>query len=188
MSDYTKHLVHQNTQSPLEKIVTVFNGVDTKEFYPENASKNLIEKHQLQGKTVLLTISRLVPNKGVDQVLAALAKLSPLSHYMKYLICGTGPDENRLRQLSSNYKLDRVVEFVGAVHPQDLRDYYNVCDVFLLVSREDLNLPATEGFGIVFLEAAACGKPSIGGDSGGIPDAIKNGVTGWLVPPQIQIN
>ncbi len=62
-------------------------------------------------------------------------------------------------------------------------EYYQLSDCFLLLSREDFKIPAVEGFGIVFLEAAACGKPSIAGKSGGIADAVLEGQTGWLVDP-----
>ena len=79
--------------------------------------------------------------------------------------------------------LDDHVLFTGYVDPDQLNSLYNLCDVYVMLSRELVARGDTEGFGITFLEANACGKPVIGGDSGGVSDAILDGVTGFLVDP-----
>ncbi len=98
-----------------------------------------------------------------------------------YVIAGSGPELDSLQRLRKALRLEHSVFFIGRVASDELRSYYNTCDVFVLPAREAHE--DVEGFGIVFLEAAACGKPSIGTRTGGIPDAIIDGKTGILVDP-----
>jgi phosphatidylinositol alpha-1,6-mannosyltransferase len=100
---------------------------------------------------------------------------------VQYVIVGSGPDEERLRQIVDHHGLHDAVHFAGRVPWDDLLLYYNAADVFVMPSREDP--PDVEGFGLVFLEANACGTPVIGANAGGVPDAIVDGTTGYLVPP-----
>ena len=98
---------------------------------------------------------------------------------MQYLIIGKGKEEKRLKTLVKRLDLENHVSFLGFVSEEELVMFYNASDVFILVSRE---IPGDfEGFGLVYLEANACGKPVIGAKTGGIEDAIKHGETGLLV-------
>lgn len=98
-----------------------------------------------------------------------------------YLIIGKGEEEERLIELTKDLGLEEYVKFVGYVETEDMPLYYNNCDVFVMPSKTiDIDY---EGFGIVYLEANACGKPVIGGKSGGVGDAVIDGVTGLLVDP-----
>jgi phosphatidylinositol alpha-1,6-mannosyltransferase len=100
---------------------------------------------------------------------------------VSYLIVGRGRCRVELEQLATALGVrDRVI-FAGGVSNDDLPHVFALSDVFVMPSRQELK--AVEGFGLVFLEAAACGKPVVGGRSGGIPDAIVDGVTGFLVHP-----
>ena len=131
----------------------------------------------------MLTISRLHDYKGHDKVIKTLPRLISKFTDIVYLIVGTGPYEECLRKLTDELKLDGHVIFTGQVDDEILPLYYNACDVFIMLSREIYNEAKVEGFGIVFLEASACGKPIIAGRSGGIEDAVTDRVTGILVDP-----
>jgi phosphatidylinositol alpha-1,6-mannosyltransferase len=98
------------------------------------------------------------------------------------LIVGGGPEEERLRNMVRQLELDQHVRFAGSIPNKDTVDYYHASDVFVMPNRQMPN-GDVEGFGLVFLEANACGKPVIGGRSGGTVDAIAHGESGYLVDP-----
>ena len=107
-----------------------------------------------------------------------------------YVIVGDGPERANLEHLTEDLKIGRHVLFIGSCAPERLVQFYNVCDLFILLSKtlpligtQEYRAEDLEGFGITFTEAGACGKPVVGGNSGGIPDAIVNGETGYLVDP-----
>lgn len=183
VSRYTARLAQDEARMGPETTVVCHNGVDTDRFKPAPKSAELARKYKLEDRFVFLTVSRLVPNKGIDQALRALALLKTEAN-IAYLIAGTGPDLPRLQRLTRELGLGEIVIFCGAVAPERLPEYYNTADCFVLLSREDKLAPSVEGFGIVFLEAAACGKPAIAGNSGGIPDAVADQRTGWLTDPK----
>jgi phosphatidylinositol alpha-1,6-mannosyltransferase len=132
---------------------------------------------------IMLTVSRLVARKGVDMALEALALVLERRRDIFYCIGGGGPDRARLEALVAEKNLGAHVRFLGRVPDERMGLCYASADLFVLPSRTSIQPPDAEGFGIVFLEAAACGTPSIGGKSGGIPDAIDDGVTGFLCDP-----
>jgi phosphatidylinositol alpha-1,6-mannosyltransferase len=156
------------------------NGTDPERFRPLDAS-SLRNALALTDTSVVLTVSRLVPRKGIDTVLRALPEVLDAVPSLTYLVVGTGPDRERLERLATNLGIRPHVHFTGHVPFDDLPRYYNAADVFAMPSREAS--PDVEGFGLVFLEAGACGIPVIGARTGGIPDAIQDGETGLLVPP-----
>ncbi len=166
---------------PAERIDVLGNGVDAATFSPRTKARDLVDHYGLDGKRVLMTLCRLHDYKGVDVGIEAFARIADEQPDVQYLVCGAGPDRPRLERLVAHHRLDGRVIFTGFVPPERLCDYYNLCDIFVLLSREDRLTPNVEGFGLVLLEAAACGKPSIAGNSGGIPDAV--GDTAWLVSP-----
>ncbi|HBB86430.1 MAG TPA: hypothetical protein DC047_02310 [Blastocatellia bacterium] len=126
---------------------------------------------------MLLTVGRMDAAerlKGVEEVLRALPFV--LTHFpnTRYVIIGDGSDRPRLQRLADDLSLGNHVDFVGRVSDEDLAAYYEACNIFVMPSRQ-------EGFGLVFLEAMAFGKPVIGGNHGGTPDIVKNDVNGFLV-------
>jgi phosphatidylinositol alpha-1,6-mannosyltransferase len=182
LSDFMKdRLIVRGINALKIKKITV--GVDSDRFRPNLDAKEIILKHRLENKKVLLTVSRLDDYKGHDMVIKALPKLILKFPDIKYLIVGTGPYERHLRKLVGELNLESQVIFTGIVDDRLLPLYYNACDTFIMLSREIYNEAKVEGFGIVFLEASACAKPVIGGRSGGIEDAVIDGVTGILVDP-----
>jgi len=131
---------------------------------------------------VLLSVCRLTPRKGVDRVIEAVALLSEQYPELIYAIVGDGDDRGRLTGLVRERGLERRVLFAGRVSDADLLRFYARCDLLVLASREERD--DFEGFGLVFVEAGAFGKPVIGGDSGGVSEAVAHEENGLLVDPQ----
>lgn len=165
------------------KIKIIPSGVDFRRFMPHLDVKEIILKHRLENKKVLLTVARLHDYKGHDIVIKALPRLILKFPDIRYVIVGAGPHEKSLRRLVEELNLNDYVIFTGWVDDRLLPLYYNVCDIFIMLSREIYIEAKMEGYGIVFLEANACGKPVIAGRSGGIEDAVIDGITGILVDP-----
>ncbi len=132
-------------------------------------------------KRKIITVARLVKSKGYDIVLKALPKVIERFPDIEYFIIGDGPEGEHLKALAGELGLSRSVIFTGAIDEAALISYYCLCDLFILTSRELEASGEVEGFGIVFLEAGACAKAVIGSRSGGIPEAVIDGVTGLLV-------
>lgn len=183
-SRFTKELVHKVGVDP-DRIDVVHPGCDSERFRPRRPPQEF-RRRLLGGRDsdrVIVTIGNLVARKGHDMVIRALSRLRQTIPDVTYLIVGDGPYRGELERLAEAARVaDRVV-FAGRVPDQDLPDVYGVSDVFIMPSREQADLCDVEGFGLVFLEANACAKPVIGGRSGGIPDAIVEGQTGFLVDP-----
>ena len=163
-----------------ERVVLVGNGVDTTRFSPAPRDAELIDRYGLDGRFVFVTVCRLLEKKGVDHALRAFAVLLRAYPDTRYLIVGTGPYEPQLHDLAAELGLGGAVVFVGDVSEDELVEHYRLGDVFLMPNRA---LPDgdTEGFGLVFLEANACGLPVIAGCDGGSMDAVRDGENGLVV-------
>jgi phosphatidylinositol alpha-1,6-mannosyltransferase len=182
VSRFTADLV-EKIGVPPSRIEIVHPGCDSEHFRPLPSRLDLRQK--LLGERykdkIILTVGGLVARKGHDMVIRALPHLLRTVPDASYLIVGRGRCRAELEQLATALGVrDRVI-FAGGVSNDDLPHVFALSDVFVMPSRQELK--AVEGFGLVFLEAAACGKPVVGGRSGGIPDAIVDGVTGFLVHP-----
>jgi phosphatidylinositol alpha-1,6-mannosyltransferase len=157
--------------------VVIPPGVDTDRFVPLDGSARSRARTRLGlGDTDLLvvSVSRLVPRKGMDTLIAATGALE--DPRVTVAIAGSGRDEPRLRRLAHSR-----VRFLGRVDDADLPDLYGCADLFAMLCRDRWAGLEQEGFGIVFLEAAAAGVPSIAGRSGGSHEAVEDGVTGLVV-------
>lgn len=129
---------------------------------------------------VLLSVGRLIPRKGIDLALRAVASLKAEFPRLYYLILGDGPERSSLEALSRELHIESQTHFLGAVSDTDKHLYYALCDALILPTRT-LNGLEWEGFGIVFLEAALACKPSIAGKGGGVAEAVADGKTGLVV-------
>jgi glycosyltransferase involved in cell wall biosynthesis len=132
-----------------------------------------------RNQRIILTVSRLAGSerkKGYDNVIMALTRIRREIPDIHYIIVGHGDDRLRIEALITDLDLRGYVTLAGHVPDHELRDHYNLCDVFAMPSKQ-------EGFGIVFLEALACGKPVLGGNKDGSVDALCNGELGALVDP-----
>jgi len=166
------------------RIVEILPAVNNTTFVPRSGPDLLALKQFVSGKKVLLTVARLTPRKGHDLVLKALKELLKKYPDLVYLIVGNGVDEKRLRAMAHELSIHENVHFAGYVDDEVLPSFYNLCDIYVMPNREDLNTTdSVEGFGISFIEASACGKPVIGGRSGGAGAAVVDGKTGYLVNP-----
>lgn len=163
---------------PASRIHVVYPGVDVQRFRPDVDGSALRARHAPAGGVVLLSVGRLQRRKGHDLAIEALARLDQALP-ITYLIAGDGAERARLEELAAQLGQQHRVRFLGEVAADDLPRYYAACDIFVLPNREADN--DVEGFGIVFLEAAATGRPTIGGRSGGVPEAVADQVTGVLV-------
>lgn len=131
------------------------------------------------GGRMLLTVGRLIPSepgKGVDSVIKVLPKVIAAVPDLFYVVIGGGDLQSRLEEMARESLVRDRILFIGKVQLEQLKGYYSRADVFVMPSRQ-------EGFGIVFLEAMAFGKPVIAGDYGGAPEIVQDGVTGFLVNP-----
>ncbi|HEX6276710.1 MAG TPA: glycosyltransferase family 4 protein [Polyangiaceae bacterium] len=178
-SRYTAELARGLGADPARVLVTRY-GTDPERFRPRDATE-LRARLELGARPVLLTIARLVPRKGIDSVLGALAEVRRAIPDVVYVIAGDGPDRERLEALVRRGGLEAAVRFAGAIADDELPTWYSLGDVFVMPSRSEA--PDVEGFGIVFLEAAACERPVVAARAGGVPDAVADGVTGLLVEP-----
>ena len=123
---------------------------------------------------VILTVARLAPGKGQDHVIRALPQILARHPETAYVIVGSGTCRQELGDLARQLNIQQAVFFVGDVPRERVWAYYHACDIFVMLSR-------WESLGIVFLEAAACGKPVVTGRQGGVAEAVDDGVTGILV-------
>jgi phosphatidylinositol alpha-1,6-mannosyltransferase len=179
VSQYTARLLRRRGASGAHLHV-VPNGTDPDRFRPRRGTA-VRDRLGVGARPMLLTVGRLVPRKGVDTVLRALPQLGASVPAVQYVVAGTGPDRGRLKRLALRRGVRDRVHFVGHVADEALPLYYSAADLFVMPVREAP--PDVEGFGLVFLEANACGTAVVGAHSGGVPDAIVDGETGLLVPP-----
>lgn len=175
--------VSKNIAAEIEdRIVKIPPGVNSELFKPLDAKK-LKEKFNLSGQKIILTCGRLVSRKGHELVLKSLPNIIKKIPNIKYWIVGSGPSEEKLKLIIRNLNLNNNVRIFNNIKDKDLNFYYNLCDVFVMPSREISEKKDVEGFGLVYLEANACGKPVIGGDCGGVGEAVIDNQNGILVNP-----
>lgn len=156
-------------------------GTDPQHFRPGVDTAAVRARYGLNDGRWMLTVARLTAHKGVDIGLRALAELRNKQPDLRYAVVGSGQRQAELEALAEQLRISDRVRFLTSVTDDDLPAMYNIAEVYLGVSRQaDSNV---EGFGIALVEASACGIPVIGGRSGGIPDAVREGETGLLVDP-----
>ena len=163
------------------KLVHLPPGVDLTRFIPAVKSLELQKKWGVEGAPVIVSIGRLVPRKGCDQLIKAMPEVLKQFPKSKLLLVGTGNYKKRLEKLVRNLKVQDSVIFTGRVAHELLPAYYRLGDIFAAPCRSRYGGLEVEGLGIVYLEASACGVPVIAGKSGGAPDAVLDGKTGILV-------
>jgi phosphatidylinositol alpha-1,6-mannosyltransferase len=166
-----------------KKIRLIRLGVDPVRFVTRGTGSPVLARFGLEGKRILLTLARLVERKGQDKVIEALPLVKKEIPDVRYVICGRGNDEARLRRLVAEKGVEGEVVFAGFVPNEERGAFYDACDVYVMPSREIPDKGDIEGFGMTYLEANAFGKPVIGGKSGGVSEAVIDGVTGLLVDP-----
>ncbi|MEV7126426.1 glycosyltransferase family 4 protein [Streptomyces sp. NPDC093260] len=156
-------------------------GVDEKTFHPGSGGAEVRARLGLSDRPVVVCVSRLVRRKGQDTLIRALPRILAAEPDTVLLIVGGGPYEKDLRRLAAETGVAASVRFTGAVPWAELPAHYGAGDVFAMPCRTRRGGLDVEGLGIVYLEASATGLPVVAGDSGGAPDAVLDGETGWVV-------
>jgi glycosyltransferase involved in cell wall biosynthesis len=180
VSSYTRDRLLKEQNLDPDKISLLPNTFDSNRFQIAPKPSYLLERYGLTLKQpIILTVSRLASAeryKGYDRILEALPQIRQVIPDVHYVLVGKGNDRPRIEQLIAQLQLQDCVTLAGFVPDDQLGDYYNLCDVFAMPSKR-------EGFGIVYLEALACGKPTLGGNQDGAIDALCHGELGVLVNP-----
>ena len=181
--DYAAAEAARAAERPLD-VVTVPPGVDVNRFVPLDEGQRRVARSRFglpATGPLVVSVSRLVPRKGFDTLIRAAARLGTAHPGLTVAIAGSGRDEARLRRLAT--ESGASVAFLGRVPDEDLPTLYGAADVFAMLCRSRWGGLEQEGFGIVFLEAAACAVPQVAGASGGAAEAVVDGETGLVIDP-----
>jgi phosphatidylinositol alpha-1,6-mannosyltransferase len=181
-SDFTRRQYLERGVREDQQFCKVNPGVDTNRFRPDVGDPVAVRRrHGLGDRPLLLSVARLVEWKGQDVVIRAMRSVREAVPDAALLIVGEGPYREALKQLVNKHDLEGVVSFAGFVPESELPSYYCAADLMVVPSREFRDDLPVEGFGIVYMEASACGKPVIGGLGGGTDESILDGETGLRV-------
>lgn len=180
VSRYTRDRLLKEQNLDPQKISLLPNTFEASHFHIAPKPQYLLDRYGLTADmAIVLTVTRLSKMdgyKGYDQIIKALSKICQYVPNVHYLLVGKGDDQPRIQKLIHDLNLQNNVTLTGFVADNELCDHYNLCDVFAMPSKG-------EGFGIVYLEALACGKPTLGGNQDGAIDALCQGELGALVDP-----
>ncbi|MFB6506471.1 MULTISPECIES: glycosyltransferase family 4 protein [unclassified Streptomyces] len=182
LGEYTRsRIAPALTPGAAGRMVQLPPGVDEKTFHPGSGGDLVRARLGLADRPVVVCVSRLVPRKGQDTLILAMPKILARVPDAVLLIVGGGPYADDLKRLAVRTGVDASVRFTGPVPWEELPAHYGAGDVFAMPCRTRRGGLDVEGLGIVFLEASATGLPVVAGDSGGAPDAVLDGETGWVV-------
>ncbi len=184
-SEFTRAQYLRRGVRPAQAVKVMNPGVELERFHPGAGDPDGIRRRLGIGdRPMILSVARLVEWKGQDVVIRALPWIFRHVPDAVYVIPGTGPYEAALKGLARETGVEDRVLFPGWMDEEDLPSLYRAADVMAVPSREFQPGRPVEGFGIVFMEASACGTPVIGGNLGGTEESILEGVTGFRVPPE----
>lgn len=174
-SQFTKEMIIKYSGEDYN-ISIIHNGVNFYRFEKQPDISDLKEKYK--EKKILLTVGGLIPRKGQDLVICALPKILKKHPNIKYILAGAGRMLENWQQLAKNLNIEDYIEFLGRIEADEINRCFYLCDIYVHTPIV-VNL-SFEGFGIVYLEASACGKPIVASDAGGIRDAVIDGKTGLI--------
>ncbi|GGT58182.1 glycosyltransferase family 4 protein [Streptomyces althioticus] len=182
LGEYTRsRIARALTPKAAARMVQLPPGVDEKTFHPGSGGDEVRARLGLTDRPVVVCVSRLVPRKGQDTLIRAMPAILAAEPDAVLLVVGGGPYEKDLRRLAADTGVAASVRFTGSVPWSELPAHYGAGDVFAMPCRTRRGGLDVEGLGIVYLEASATGLPVVAGDSGGAPDAVLDGETGWVV-------
>ncbi|MFJ2630608.1 glycosyltransferase family 4 protein [Streptomyces sp. NPDC087422] len=182
LGEYTRsRIAAALTPAAAARMVQLPPGVDEKTFHPGSGGAVVRARLGLADRPVVVCVSRLVPRKGQDTLIQAMPRILHEVPDTALLIVGGGPYRGDLEKLAERTGVGHAVRFTGPVPWEELPAHYGAGDVFAMPCRTRRGGLDVEGLGIVYLEASATGLPVIAGDSGGAPDAVLDGETGWVV-------
>jgi phosphatidylinositol alpha-1,6-mannosyltransferase len=183
LGDYTGSVIGKHFKGRA-KLVKIAPGIDINHFKPERDLSKISEVRselKIGSEPLILSVGRLVHRKGQDKLITAMPKILIKRPDAKLLFIGQGPRKAKLDSLIAKYGIEDSVIFLGSIAYADLPKYLNAADLFVMPARSRLMGLEVEGLGIVYLEASACALPVIAGSSGGAPDALLDGRTGYVV-------
>ncbi|MGW4225274.1 glycosyltransferase family 4 protein [Streptomyces bauhiniae] len=182
LGEYTRsRIAAALTPQAAGRMVQLPPGVDEKTFHPGSGGDEVRARLGLTDRPVVVCVSRLVPRKGQDTLIRAMPQILAAQPDTVLLIVGGGPYEADLRRMAAETGVADSVRFTGALPWAELPAHFGAGDVFAMPCRTRRGGLDVEGLGIVYLEASATGLPVVAGDSGGAPDAVLDGETGWVV-------
>ncbi|MBV9022235.1 MAG: glycosyltransferase family 4 protein [Streptomycetaceae bacterium] len=182
LGEYTRsRIARALTPTAVARMAQLPPGVDEKIFQPGSGGAVVRERLGLADRPVVVCVSRLVRRKGQDTLIRAMPAILRRIPDAVLLIVGGGPYRGELERLAEQTGVADAVRFTGAVPWEELPAHYGAGDVFAMPCRTRRAGLDVEGLGIVYLEASATGLPVVAGDSGGAPDAVLDGETGWVV-------
>lgn len=183
LGEYTRgRIARALSPSAAARMVRLAPGVDPGEFRPGAGGAEMRERLGLDGRPVVVCVSRLVARKGQDTLIEAWPRVRAAVSAAALLLVGDGPHRAALERMARRLGVARSVVFTGLVPQAELPACFDAGDVFAMPCRTRRGGLDVEGLGIVYLEASAAGLPVVGGDSGNAPDAIRDGETGYVVP------
>ena len=187
LGDYTRRKIATALSADHRaRLLRLTPGVDVETFHPGVDGSAVRERHGLGDRPVITCVSRLMPRKGQDALIRAMPALLAEVPDAALLIVGGGPYRQTLHKLVAEVGVGDRVVITGGVPFAELPAHYAAGDVFAMPCRSRHRGLDVEGLGIVYLEAAAIGLPVVAGDSGGAPDAVLDGETGYVVPGRDQ--
>lgn len=178
-SENTANLLINNWQADKHKVTVLHPGCDTKKFIPAELNLEIRSHLTWFDRTVILTVGRLQKRKGHDMLISALPKIKESYPDILYAIVGHGEELNTLQELVKRLELEKNVIFHSEISDEEMIQCYQQCDLFILPNRTVNN--DIEGFGMVLIEAQACGIPVIAGNSGGTKETMIIGETGFII-------
>ncbi|WP_326663172.1 glycosyltransferase family 4 protein [Streptomyces sp. NBC_00385] len=182
LGEYTRsRIAAALTPAAAARMVQLPPGVDEKTFHPDSGGDRVRARLGLTDRPVVVCVSRLVPRKGQDTLILAMPAILAEVPDAVLLIVGGGPYAGELKKLAADTGVLDSVRFTGPVPWEELPAHYGAGDVFAMPCRTRRGGLDVEGLGIVYLEASATGLPVVAGDSGGAPDSVLDGETGWVV-------
>ena len=182
LGSYTQSQISRSLSKRAQNaMVKIAPGIDTDHFAPQESASQLRAELGLTDKKVIVSVGRLVHRKGQDTLVEALPEILSSVPDVHLIFVGEGPYKEYLVKRASELKVTQAITFIGRIQYAQLPRYICVGDIFAMPSRSRLAGLEVEGLGIVYLEASACGLAVIGGKSGGAPDAVLEGETGFAV-------
>ena len=180
VSGYTRDRLLKEQNLDPAKVLVLPNTFDASQFQISPKPEYLMNRYGLtSANSIILTVARLDKKeryKGYDTIIQALPAIREQIPDVRYILVGRGSDRDRIEELVTHLGLQECVTVTGFIPDRELADHYNLCDLFAMPSKG-------EGFGIVYLEALACGKPTLAGNQDGAIDALAHGELGALVDP-----
>ena len=182
LGEFTRQAISKAlTDKSIKEMVKIAPGIDTAHFIPQPDGMQKRKELGLQDKKIIISVGRLVHRKGQDKLIEAMPDVLRKIPNAHLLIVGEGPYKNHLEKLVNKLSLKENITFAGRIMYDRLPSYLSAADLFAMPSRSRFFGLEVEGLGIVYLEASACGIPVLAGNSGGAPDAVLEGVTGFCV-------